>query len=120
MPVSRRERWGAGLGVFATLVATAAFGFGPLARSRIEASARERGLEVSAEGVRPGWFAVVLHGLDVKLRGVDGVEAKLPLATVELSFTLSPKELRVEGGRVVLTGSAEELKAELLAWRQTA
>jgi hypothetical protein len=113
-----RQRWGVGLGVVAVIF-TAALGFGPLARSRIEAMARERGLDIVIQTVRPGCLAVVLHGMQVKLHGVDGFAADLPLATVELSFLLAPKEIRVEGGKVTLSGSVDELKSRLLAWRQS-
>lgn len=114
--MSRRGRWSAGLGVLAAVFATAGVGFGPLVRGRAETEARARGLEVTIQKVRPGWFAVSLSGIEVKLRGVDGVRADLPLATVELSVLLSPKEVHFEGGKVSLTGSADELRARLLSW----
>jgi hypothetical protein len=117
MALSKRARVGAGLGVIASLVATLGFSFAPLVRSRVESEARRRDLDVTLEGVRPGWFSIVLHGMRVRLRGVEGVQIDLPRVTVALSATLSPKEVLLDGGQLALSGSAEELRAQLVDWR---
>jgi hypothetical protein len=117
MALSKRARVGAGLGLIASLMAIAGLCFAPLVRSRVESEARRRDLEISLEGVRPGWFSIVLRGIRVRPAGVPGVEVEIPRATLELTATLSPKELLLEGGRVSLTGTVEDLKARILEWR---
>jgi hypothetical protein len=117
MAVSRSVRVGVAFGAMALLLALGGFAFSPLARSRVEAEGRRRGLEVTVEVVRPGWFSVHLEGLNLKLQGVDGVRVELPRATVELTATLSTKDVLLDGGQLTLTGSPDDLKARLLEWR---
>jgi hypothetical protein len=117
MAVSMRARVGAGIGALAGLVAVAGMSFSPLVRSRVDAEARQRDLDVTVERIRPGWFCIVFEGIRLKPRGVDGVEVGLPKATLQLSAVLSPKEVLLHGGQLSLTGEPDDLKARILEWR---
>ncbi len=80
--------------------------------------AQARGFAIEIGSVRPGWFRVSLFDVQVRPAGVTAVTAALPSVTVELSVSLSPTEVRSDGGAVTLTGSAADLRGALESWRK--
>ena len=116
MRLPRRSRWV--VGVLAAIVIAAAFAAGPIARRAATREATARGLDLEVGSVTPGFFRVLLE--DVKLRpsGVTSVELAVPSVRVELAAALSVREIVAQGGHLTLTGSAEELRTAMVAWRQ--
>lgn len=111
----RRLAIGGGV-IFAGLV-TAALAFGPIVRSRVAKEAERRNLDVSVDRVRPGFFAVELGDVRVRLRGVDGIEASLANVRVDLTAGLSLGGISVHGGDLRIEGEPEDLLDALRRFR---
>jgi hypothetical protein len=117
MAPSTRTRIGVGVTVLVAVVAAAGLSFSPLIRARLAAEARRRDVEVNIARVRPGWFAVVLDGVTVRLPGVEGVTLDVSQLKLELGALLALKEVKLRGGQLSLSGDVDTLKAQLLEWR---
>ena len=115
MRVSRRT-WIV-LAVLAGLVLAACAGFSPAVRALATNEASKRRLELEIGQVRPGWFAVTLRDVHVRLQGVRGVDVQLTSVQVDLGASLRARSIDAQGGNIALTGSAEELSDALRAWR---
>ena len=73
-----------GVGVAAVLLVVGLLAFGPIVRSRIAKEGERRRLDVTVGSVRPGFFAVNLKDVHVKLQGVSGVEVRIDDVHVDL------------------------------------
>ena len=112
-----RKKVAIGGAVLGAIALAGSIAFGPVVRSRISNEAARRGLEVGVGSVRPGWFAVRLVDVNVRLAAVDCVDATLGEVRVELTGGLSVDRVHVRGGELRLRGDVEELRRELTAWR---
>src|SRR5690348_4818967 len=74
-----------GAGVVLTLIIAGLIAFGPIVRSRVAKEADRRRADVTIGSVRPGFFAVNLEDVHVRLRGVSGVEVKIDKVHVDLT-----------------------------------
>ena len=104
-------------GVLAAMTLAACLGFSPLVRARIAAEAAKRKLEIEVGAVRPGWFAISLRDVHVRLQNVRGVDIRVPEVRVDLAASLKPREILARGGTVALEGNVEELRDAIRAWR---
>lgn len=91
---------------------------GRIALATAKSRAHERGLELDAEASSVGIFSVTLHGVSVRPEGVSGVAAALDRVDVDLAATLRPRAVGLRGGVIHLSGSADDVKDELDAWRK--
>src|SRR6185312_5851718 len=64
-------------GGVALLVVIGLLSFGPIVRSRIAKEAARRRVDVTVGSVRPGFFAVNLKDVHVRLQNVQGVEVRV-------------------------------------------
>ena len=112
--VSRRSKIGLAV-VLGVLVG--ALGFGPAVRSRVAKEAASRGLVVTVESVRPGWFAVELRGVGVQPEGVSGVSVTLDEVRIEVGASLSIQEVVASGVSGAIDATPEELDDCFQAWR---
>jgi RNase P/RNase MRP subunit p29 len=99
------------------LAVAVGLGFSPFVRARIVAESRRRGLQITFDSVRPGWFAVRLAGVKGRLVGVEGLEADFAEVTVGVSAWLTPREVVLTDGRIAAIGDIERLRAQIEAWR---
>ncbi len=111
---------GAVLGAVTLVGLGGAVAVGPIVRARVAKEADRRHLDVDVGSVRPGFFAVVLQNVRVKLRGVPGIAVDLDEVRGELSATFALRELVVQGGRLELDGEPEELAERLKTFRRDA
>jgi len=119
MRISRDARWGAGVGVLTVLVAAALLGFSPIVRSRVTGESHKRALQISVDTVRPGWLAVHLGGVKVRLDGVEDLEANFGSVSVDLTPWFTPRAILFADGNINAKGDFDRLRAELAAWRAT-
>ncbi len=112
-----RKRVAIGGAVLGAIALAGAIAFGPVVRSRVSREAAKRGLEVGVGSVRPGWFAVRLVDVSVRLAGVDSVDATLGEVRIDLTGGLSVDRVRVRGGELRVRGDVEELRRDVTAWR---
>jgi len=96
----------------------AGFAFGPLVRSRVAGEAARRRLEVKVGSVSPAWFGAHLRDVDVRPRGVQGVDARVDDVEVGLGLGLRPDRVRVRGVHVRLTGTPDSLQDSWRTWRR--
>src|SRR4051812_10192542 len=94
--VPRAWLLGIGGGLLVLLIAGFA-AFGPMVRSRVAKEGARRRLEVTVGSVRPGFFAVGLKDVHVKLQGVPGIEVRLDEVRVDLSAGLSVRDVAGHG-----------------------
>src|SRR4051812_17229108 len=87
-------------GVVLTLVVAGLVAFGPIVRSRVAKEADRRRADVTIGSVRPGFFAVNLEDVHVRLRGVSGVELKIDKVHVDLTAGFSVHEVAAHGGEL--------------------
>lgn len=113
-----RRRLAIGGGVILAGLVAAALAFGPVVRSRVAKEAERRNLDLSVGSVRPGFFAVELGDVRVRLRGVDGVEASLASVRVDLTAGLSVGGVSVHGGDLRIEGEPEDLLDALRRFRK--
>jgi hypothetical protein len=81
-------------------------------RSRVNASAAKRDLDIQIGAVRPGWFAVRLLDVTVTARG-GGARAALAEIRVGITVGLRPSSIDARGGSVELDGSLDALRRAL-------
>jgi hypothetical protein len=91
-------------------------GFGPLVRARIAAAAEKRRLDVSVGAVRPGWFAIRLHDVAVRPRGVPGLSVHLNDVRIGVTLGLALDAVELHGGQISVSGKAEQLRDDLERW----
>jgi hypothetical protein len=97
--------------VFCVLVGV--FAFGPIVRGRVAKEAERRKLDIDVGGVRPGFFAVTLHDVRVRPRGVAGIEARIDAIRVDLGITLALNQVQAKGGVVSIEGEPEDVVRRL-------
>ena len=103
--------------LFAFLVAALA-AFGPIVRSRIAKEGVRRRLDVTVGSVRPGFFAIGLKDVRVRLVGVTGLEVRLDEVRIDLTAGLSVREVAAHGGEIRVEGEPEDLIERLRAFQK--
>lgn len=106
-----------GGGAFALLLLVL-FTFGPIVRSRVAKEGERRRLDVTIGSVRPGFFAVGLKDVHVRLQGVAGVEVRLDEVRVDLSAGLSVREVAAHGGEIRIEGEPEDVVERVRAFQK--
>ncbi|MBX3190879.1 MAG: transglycosylase domain-containing protein [Labilithrix sp.] len=122
-PKRRAFRKKTALVAAASLLAILGGGFvaaGPIVRARVVEEGARRNLDVTVGGARPGFFAVTLHDVRVRPRGVEGVEVRLDDVRVDLTAGLSVSEIAGHGGEIKLDGEPEEIADRLRAFKKDA
>ena len=120
-PVRRgaARKWLAGAaGVTLVLVVAGLLAFGPLVRSRVAKEGDRRRVDVTIGSVRPGFFAVGLKDVHVRLRGVDGVEVRLDDVRIDLSAGFSVREVAAHGGELKIDGEPEDVVERLRTFQR--
>lgn len=121
LPFWRRvpKAWllGGGGGALALLL-VALFAFGPIVRARVAKEGERRRLDVTVGSVRPGFFAVGLKDVHVKLQGVSGLEVRLDEVNVDLTAGLSVREVAAHGGEIRIEGEPEDVVERLRAFQK--
>ncbi len=107
--VKRLLRWRTLAVVLLLVVAGAAFGFPRLVRDRARTAAARYGAEVEIDWVVPTWGGVELRGVALRHPEVPGATVALDEVRVGLG---SPRRVVVQGGRVELSGSLDDLLAQ--------
>ncbi len=102
----------------ALLVVIGLLAFGPIVRSRIAAEGARRRVEVTVGAVRPGFFAVNLADVHVRLKNVPGVEVRIDEVHVALTAGLSVREVAAHGGEIKVDGEPEEVVERLKAFQK--
>jgi len=105
-------------GVLLVLVIAGLFAFGPIVRSRIAKEGARRRLDVTVGSVRPGFFAIGLKDVHVRLQGVQGVEIRVDEVRVDLSAGLSVREVVAHGGEIHIEGEPEDVVERLRAFHK--
>jgi hypothetical protein len=100
------------------LLVVALLAFGPIVRARIAKEGERRRLDVTVGAVRPGFFAVNLKDVHVKLQGVTGVEVRVDDVHVDLTAGLSVREVAAHGGEIRVEGEPEEVVERLRAFQK--
>lgn len=106
------------LGSVAFAIVFTAAAFGPIVRARVGSEAAKRRLEVSVGSIRPGFFAIRLKDVQVRLAGVEGLEVRLDDVHVGISAGLGLREITARGGDIHVEGEPEELVDRLRAFRK--
>ena len=88
-----------------------------LARDRIVAEAKKRGLDVSVGSVDVSLGSIRLGDLRVSAIGVEGLSTQVDSLSVLLDG-FQPQKLDAEGVRVQAVGEPLKLANQLLAWRE--
>ena len=119
----RRRRvpraWLVGGGVgFVVLLVVGLLAFGPIVRSRVAKEGERRRLDVTVGSVRPGFFAVNLKDVHVKLQGVSGLEVRIDDVHVDLTTGLSVREIAAHGGEIRVEGEPEDVVDRLRAFQK--
>ena len=99
------------------LVVGLVLGFEPLGRWMADREADQRGLELEFEDLSMGWAQVSLRNVSVRLEGVEGVEVKLDEVVLDLSATMSPERIFVNGAQVQIEGEFDQVLEQLRAWK---
>ncbi|MDB4941201.1 MAG: Monofunctional biosynthetic peptidoglycan transglycosylase [Labilithrix sp.] len=100
------------------VVVAALASFGPLVRGRVAKEAAKRRLEITVGAVRPGFFAIGLEDVRVRLQGVEGLDVRLEHVRVELTASLSPREVAAKGGAVTVDGEPEDVVERLRTFQK--
>jgi hypothetical protein len=106
------------VGAAVALVVVALLAFGPLVRSRVAKEGARRRLDVTVGAVRPGFFAVGLEDVRVKLQGVSGLEVRLDAVRVELTAGFSVRQVSAHGGEIRVEGEPEDVIERVRAFRK--
>ncbi len=120
-PKKRRvpRAWAVGTGGAVLLVLlVAVFAFGPIVRSRVAKEGERRRVDVTVGTVRPGFFAVALKDVRVRLKGVEGLEVRLDEVKVDLSAGFSVRAVAAHGGEVRIEGEPEDVVERLRAYQK--
>ena len=113
------KAWLIGLPVGALVLFVAVIvAFAPIVRSRVVKEGAKRRLDVTVGKVRPGFFAVSLQDVHVRLQGVNGVEVRLDAVRVDLTAGLSVKEITGKGGEITIDGEPEEIVERIRAFQK--
>jgi hypothetical protein len=86
-------------------------------RGRVSDVGRARGLELSVERARVGWFAAHLRGLRIGLEGVPGLIVELGDVDVDVDVHGRPTKVYVRGGKAHASGDPDVLLEQVRAWR---
>src|SRR5436189_4082140 len=106
--LSRGRMWGLGVaGTTLALLVAGVVAFGPVVRARVAKEGARRHLDVRVGSVRPGFFAVGLKDVRVRLEGVSGAEVRLDDVRIGLTAGLSVQEVTGHGGEIKLEGEPE-------------
>ncbi len=105
-------------GVLGVLLVAGLAAFGPIVRSRIAKEGARRRLDVTVGSVRPGFFAIALKDVHVRLVGVSGVEVRLDNVRIDLTAGLSVREVAAHGGEIKVDGEPEDLLERLRAFQK--
>jgi len=92
--------------------------FGPIVRSRVAKEGERRRLDVTVGSVRPGFFAVNLKDVHVKLQGISGLEVRIDDVHVDLTAGLSVREIAAHGGEIRVEGEPEDVVDRLRAFQK--
>lgn len=86
-------------------------------KGRLEAQGTSRGLSITADGARVGWFAGHFRGVKIALEGVSGVAIVVDEIEVDVDARGRPTRIEVRGGSARAEGDIERIVADLKAWR---
>jgi monofunctional biosynthetic peptidoglycan transglycosylase len=111
-----RRRVLAGVGVLVLLLAPL-LAVGPVVRAVARSKAADRGLELEIGSVRPGWFALSLSDVVVRIPAAPAIGVALDRVVVRVSPVLSLRGVDVDGGNITVQGSADAVMAQVKAWR---
>ena len=95
-----------------------AVALGPFVRACVRAEATRHRMTAVVGSVALAWSGVSLGDVHVLLDGVPGVDLHANRVFVDLGWFFRPRELRVAGGLLALSGDENKLRADLEAWRQ--
>jgi hypothetical protein len=109
----------AGGGATLLLLVVGLLAFGPIVRSKVAKEGQRRRLDVTIGSVRPGFFAVNLKDVHVRLQGVEGLEVRVDDVHVDLSAGLSVREVAAHGGEIRVEGEPEDVVERLRAFHKT-
>jgi hypothetical protein len=114
-PKKKIAMWG---GAGLALVLAACLALGPLVRSRASKMAARYGMSVDIEHVWPAFGGVRMknvrfHSLDGSPGAQGWMSGELGSVDVRLGFGLGARAIRVQGGRVALSGSIDEVSRHL-------
>ncbi|MEO6601519.1 MAG: transglycosylase domain-containing protein, partial [Polyangiaceae bacterium] len=115
--VPRRTKIVALLGLTSCIVGGCALGFGPMARARAQAAAEHRGVQLEIGQVRLGWGAIWFRDVTCGVRRMPGVRARVAALRVGLGWHFNLAELSLHGAQIELTGGADELQQQWVAYR---
>src|SRR4051812_7755010 len=107
-----------GLGGALLLLVIGLLAFGPIVRSRIAKEGERRRLDVTVGSVRPGFFAVKLGDVHVKLQGVSGIDVRIDEVHVDLSAGFSVRDVAAHGGEIHIEGEPEDVIERLRAFQK--
>jgi hypothetical protein len=108
----------AGGGTLLLLLLVGLLAFGPIVRSKVAKEGLRRRLDVTVGSVRPGFFAVTMKDVHVRLQGVEGVDVRVDDVHVDLSVGLSVREVSAHGGEIRIDGEPEEVIERLRAFQK--
>jgi hypothetical protein len=111
----RRWLWALGASVVAIIIVLALVLPG-IARRKAIAAARARGIELTVERVRVGFFRAELSEVRATLEGVSEVDVYARAVTAKWSFS-GVGDLEVTGMSVVASGTPEVLRSSIEGWR---
>lgn len=114
VPLRRNKRLLIAAAVAAVFVALA-LSFAPLVRSKMRTAAARYGAEVEAEWVVPAWGGVTLRGVRVTHPDAPGAHASFGRIFVGWG---SPREIVIDGGKLRLEGTVDDLLAQAERVRQ--
>lgn len=108
----------AGGGAALLLLVVGLLAFGPIVRSKVANEGRRRRLDVTIGSVRPGFFAVNLKDVRVRLQGVEGLEVRVDDVHFDLGAGLSVREVAAHGGEIRVEGEPEDVVERLRAFHK--
>lgn len=114
VPLRRNKRLLIAAAVAAVFLALA-LSFAPLVRSKMRTAAARYGAEVEAEWVVPAWGGVTLRGVRVTHPDAPGAHASFDRIFVGWG---SPREIVIDGGKLRLEGTVDDLLAQAERVRQ--
>ena len=105
-------------GLLALAVGTGALFAKPWALATARAQAQKKGLEIEPESFSLGWMTARMENVRLRLVDVPSIEVHLKTVDARLGWS-APRLARIEvfGGRIMLTGELDQIRAELKEWR---
>ncbi|HSC85796.1 MAG TPA: biosynthetic peptidoglycan transglycosylase [Polyangiaceae bacterium] len=114
-----RKRIWVPAGVVLALLVGAACGVRPWVRHLVREEAARRGVLLEVGRLELGWGSVALRDVDLRLEGVEGVEARLERVDARVGLSAPRlRQLSVDGGVVKLEGTVAELEQRLSQFRR--